>query len=233
MPVFCKLRAIFPTFPFRDARFAVYQCSGVAAYFKEIRREGCRGFTKDRVGRQVGELVHRGKGALGAQSFALGQLVNPWRVWVRTRERTGAADVKAGVCYQITRSRRGRRSLPQAPCPKGSSAAGGPCGAELFSLPGGATQRSRSRAQIGTSHVFQSTLRAKRNLRVSRETRSASRRHLPRRCNRTWGRLSTRGVEDPRWSCHRKTWLWARAPSAPRLQPQALALESRRRPGRR
>lgn len=139
-------------------------------------------------------------------------------------------------CYQITRSRRGRRSLPQAPCPKGSSAAGGPYGTELFSLPGegaGATQRTWSQAQIDTSRVFQTTLRAKRNLRVSRETRSASRCHLPRRCNRTWGRLSTRGVKDPSWSCHRKTWLWARAPSAPRLQPQALALGSRRRPGRR
>lgn len=97
MPVFCKLRAIFLTFPFRDARFAVCQCSGVAAYFKETSREGYRRFRKDRVGRQVGELVHRGKGASGAQSFTLGQLMNPWRVWVRTRERTSAADVKAGV----------------------------------------------------------------------------------------------------------------------------------------
>lgn len=235
MPVFCKLPAVFLTFPFRDARFAVYQCSGVAAYFEEISLEGYRQFRKDRVGRQVRELVHCGRGALGAWSFTLGWLMNPWRVWVRTREQTSAADVKAGVCYQITRSRRGRWSLPQAPCPKGSSAAGRPYGAELFSLPGGGLLREPSPRRRYLTRFF------KLHFGLSETCESDVKPVLPpiaifragvTGLGAVW---APEGWKTPAGPATVKTWLWARAPSAPRLQPQALALESRRRrrPGRR
>lgn len=69
---------VFPTFPLVAARFAIYQSSGIVAYFMEISLKGYRLFRKDGLGRQVGGLVPCEKECLGCVELYLGTSVEPW-----------------------------------------------------------------------------------------------------------------------------------------------------------
>lgn len=56
------------------ARFAVYQSSGIVAYFRVTSLKGCSG-KMNWEGKQEGLYIVK-RSALGARSFTLGQLLN-------------------------------------------------------------------------------------------------------------------------------------------------------------